>query len=253
MNQFTPEYVLMRLICAPHVTIRIPFVDHANNQNKLIMRTWLHLAKVGLAEKVSGKKEARMFAGLFAFFKTLLPDISNELEQEIRKRCVVVRFKKGAQLLDFKQVCGHCFFAVKGLVKAVREPGKVERINWFMGGGDVIISVQSFFTQTPSNEQLVVMKTTECIALHNDDLQWIYKNYIEFNIIGRLLAEKYYGTCDERASWNGLSVADKLEALLKEYPNILQEVPKVAVAAFLGVHVATISRSVNSRSKVKKS
>lgn len=217
------------------------------------MRSWLHLAAVGLAEKVSARQEEKMFTGMFAYFRTLLPDFSNELEQEIRKRCVVVRFKKGAQLLDFNQVCGHCFFAVKGLVKAVREPGKVERINWFMGEGDVIISVRSFFTQMPSKERLEVMKTTECIALHNDDLQWIYTNYIEFNVIGRILAENYYSNCDERASWNGLSAADKYKALLEEFPGIMQKVPRVAVAAFLGVNSATLSRLVKNKAGVKKS
>ncbi len=59
------------------------------------MKSWDHLAKNDMAESVSRDLAEQMFTGMFASFRKLLPDLSLELEEQIRKRCEVVRFKKG--------------------------------------------------------------------------------------------------------------------------------------------------------------
>ncbi len=121
-----------------------------------------------------------------------------------------------------------------------------------MGAGDVMIAVRSFYRQTPSKERLIAMQDTECIALRHDDLEWIYQTFIEFNIVGRKLTEKYYDPCYERASWMGLTAAEKYVELLEEYPDLMMKVPNVAIAAFLGIAEATLSRIITEVNNSKK-
>jgi CRP-like cAMP-binding protein len=206
------------------------------------MQSWKHLSAEGMAEKVPGEQAEQMFTRMFAIFRSLHPAMTDGLMNDVRKRCEVVRFKKRAVILDFKEVCRHCLFAHRGLVKAVCVTEGKEQVSWFMGEDDVVISVDSFYGQQPSEERLIALEDTDCIALHWDELQFIYGMHVDFNRIGRLLTEQYYRQAMQRTKWVGLPAATRYHLLFEAYPKFMGRVPDAALALYLGIDSATLSR-----------
>ncbi|WP_343702893.1 Crp/Fnr family transcriptional regulator [Chitinophaga sp.] len=206
------------------------------------MKPWNHLAAEGLAEKIPHELAEQMFAKMFSMFYHLHPGMSDELVNNIRKRCEVVRFKKRAVILDYNEVCHYCFFAHTGLVKAISVTEGIEQVSWFMGEDDIVIGVDSFYDQEPSEEQLIALEDTDCIALHWDELQFIYGMHDDFNRVGRRLTEYYYRQAMRRTKWVGLPAAKRYQLLFEAYPKFMGRVPDAALASYLGINKATLSR-----------
>jgi hypothetical protein len=75
---------------------------------------------------------------------------------------------------------------------------RAEVSSWFMKEGDVIVSVESFFKQKPSYESIQALEETTVHYISYDELQFIYKNFLEFNFVARVLAEHYYTLSEQR-------------------------------------------------------
>lgn len=206
------------------------------------MNPWRYLAAKGDVEEIPFEIVGPMFSEMFQLFKMLHPKISESLLQEIQDRCRAIRFKKKALILDYGETCGHVFFAARGLVRAIFQREGMEQTCWFMGEGDIVIAVESFYSQQPSLERLVAMEDTDCIALAWDDLQAIYEKHVDFNIIGRKLTELYYRQAIERTKWVCLSAKERYDALFKDYPKFLNRVPDVALASYLGIGKTYLSK-----------
>ncbi|WP_109700439.1 Crp/Fnr family transcriptional regulator [Chitinophaga deserti] len=207
------------------------------------MRSWSHLAGLGMVHELPDEMALAMFNAMIVEFRRLYPKLSEKVVKELWKRCEFVRFKKDAVIVNHGEVCTHVLFAATGLVRLILKRERKEQTCWFMAEGDVVISVKSFYTQEPSEGRLVVMEDMDCIALHNDDLQFIYDKYIEFNVVGRLMTEKYHVLWDERITLLSDSAVGRCKMLFKESPKFINRVSDAMLASYLGVNKSTLSRS----------
>lgn len=183
-----------------------------------------------------------MFSEMFAMFRTIQPRMTAKIEAAIRKRCIVMHHPKKSILLDYGQICHYCLFAAKGLVHGVFQHKEREETCWFMGEYDVIISVESFYKQKPSEERLVALEDTIGIALHYKDLQWIYDHHPAFERVGRILTEEYYLELTKDHKWKNFTAEEKYEKLFNAYPKYINRVPIGALASYMGVAKGTLSR-----------
>ena len=112
-----------------------------------------------------------------------------------------------------------------------------------MKEGDVIISVESYFKQQPSKENIQAIEDCELICISYDDLQVIYTKFPEFNFIARILTEKYYTLSEQRLFSLRMQRANERYAyLMRDYPEIIQRVPSTFIASYLGITLETLSR-----------
>jgi len=58
-----------------------------------------------------------------------------------------------------------------------------------MDAGNVAIGVSSFYSQTASVEFIEALEDTVCIRLSFEDLEMIYGECVDFNVVGRHLTE----------------------------------------------------------------
>jgi CRP-like cAMP-binding protein len=146
-------------------------------------------------------------------------------------------------LLKEGQVANYIYFIERGLVRSYYLKDGNEVCSWFMKEGDVIISVNSFFNRIPSYEYLQAIEDTTVYFIHYDQLQNIYKKFIEFNIVGRILTEKYYQLSEERLFlMRRQKASERYNHLLEHHPEILQRVPRTYIASYLGITLETLSR-----------
>ncbi|WP_341837406.1 Crp/Fnr family transcriptional regulator [Chitinophaga pollutisoli] len=206
------------------------------------MKSWRHLEEIGYATAVPAEQREPIFGAMFQLFRSLYPQMDEELAAEIRARSEVVRFRRRAIILEYGEVCDHVIFPYRGLVRlAYRRDGE-EHTTWMMGENDIIHAVDSFYSRQPSYERLIALEDTDGITLHWDDLEELYDQYPAFNRFGRLLTECYYRQAYRRAKWVALSAKERYRLLYKEYPGFLGRVPDAVLASYLGINKGTLSR-----------
>ena len=145
-------------------------------------------------------------------------------------------------LLKIGQVSENIYFIHQGLIRCFYLVDGKEVSSWFMKEGDVMISVESFFKQAISYESIQAVEESIVHYITYKELQYVYKNFIEFNIIGRILTERYYTLSEQRLHSIRLQKArDRYLYLLKYHPELILRVPSKFLASYLGVTEVTLS------------
>ena len=146
-------------------------------------------------------------------------------------------------LLKTGQVNNRIYFIEKGMVRCFYVKYDKEICSWFMKEGDVIISVESFFTQRPSLESIQALEDCVLHSIRHDELQFIFREFPEFNYIARLLTEKYYTLSEQRLYSLRMERAfERYNYLLNFHPELVQRVPSTFIASYLGITLETLSR-----------
>ncbi len=96
------------------------------------------------------------------------------------------------------RVCYNIYFINEGLLRCFYIKNDKEVNSWFMKEQDVIISVESFFSQTPGYENIQALEDCVLRYIDYDELQYLYSICPEFNFVGRMLIEKYYMLSEQR-------------------------------------------------------
>jgi len=112
-----------------------------------------------------------------------------------------------------------------------------------MKEGDVIISVESFFKQIVSYENIQAVEECVVYYIYYNELQYIYGHFPEFNFIGRVLIEKYYALSEQRLySIRMQRGHDRYQYLLDHFPELIQRLPSKYIASYLSITEETLSR-----------
>lgn len=178
-------------------------------------------------------------------FQTLnsIAILSQPLKDAIACMLVEERVKRKQLILKSGQVSHRIYFIGQGFVRAYYDKGDSTFTNWFMGAGDIIISVYSFFSRKPSFENIEALEDCTLQSITWEQLQSIYKTFPEFNITGRIITEQYYIRTEERAiDLQTLTAQQRYEKLLAQYPGILQKATLGQIATYLGIKQETLSR-----------
>jgi len=147
---------------------------------------------------------------------------------------------------DFLLKKGHisrdiCFIN-KGLLRCFYLIDDKEVCSWFMKEGDVIISVESFFRQTESYESIQALDDCILHYITYDELQFIYRNFSEFNIVGRVVTERYYTLSEQRLYAIRMQRAsDRYAYLMQNHSDLILRVPSKHLASYLGITEVTLS------------
>jgi CRP/FNR family transcriptional regulator, anaerobic regulatory protein len=135
-------------------------------------------------------------------------------------------------------------FIIKGLLRSyyITDEG-LDTTVWFMKEGDVTISVRSFYERSPSMEFIEAIEEATLLYITYDELMEAYSLFTEFNVIGRILTEKYYVLSEERLlGIRNKKATDRYSFLLKYHPEIILRAPSQHIASYLDIDKATLSR-----------
>jgi CRP-like cAMP-binding protein len=188
-----------------------------------------------------------MDADLLLQILNFIHPISARLQERILSSLVEHNLPKKHLLLRAGEVSKKIYFIKNGFARAWYQTrsGK-ECTNWFMGRGDLMISVYSFYTQQPSGENIELLEDSTVQSMNWASVQGLYADFPEFNLIGRILTEKYYIASEQRAMLLRTGTAlERYELLLQMHPHILQKVPLWQIASHLNVSHEALSRLRN--------
>jgi CRP/FNR family transcriptional regulator, anaerobic regulatory protein len=180
---------------------------------------------------------------VISYLQSIHP-LSQGLQQELHQSLKEATLKKKQLYLKEGEVSNKISFVISGLLRSytVNNEGE-ETTCWFMKEGDVTISVKSFFERTPSTEFIQAIEPCVLLYITYDELEMLYTKYPEFNVVGRLIVQKYYVLSEERLTGiRNLKAGERYAFLLQTHPEIIQRAPVKYLASYLDLTNRSINR-----------
>lgn len=154
------------------------------------------------------------------------------------------KYKKHQFIIQEGEPVKYHYFILKGLLKLVyTDDALKQHIVSFAMEDWWESDFYAYYTQTEATMSLECLEDTEvlCLALYDykklcDELQQMQRFFLEKANFGFLGAQRRI------ISWLTANAKERYEKLLKQYPSLVQRVPKSQLAAYLGVSRETLSR-----------
>jgi CRP-like cAMP-binding protein len=180
------------------------------------------------------------------FLESLAP-IPYSCVKSIHGLLVIEELPKKKILLKEGQVCDRVYFVEKGLLRSYyKDDTGAERTGWIMKELDVVTSPRSFYNREASNEYIETLEPSIVGFISYDEMHWLYKEFIEFNVVGRILNERYNVLAVTRAEELRLNDATtRYQVFVKNYPGLADRVPLRYIASYIGVDEATLYKIRN--------
>lgn len=170
-------------------------------------------------------------------------ELSVPLKSRMRTFVGRIEVPKKERILRIGEVCTQLYFVQRGFARGVMVHGEKETTSWFWRERDIMTSAQSFLQQIPSVEHIETVEDCVLLTLSYDQLQLLYNEFTEFNLIGRKITEHYLLTMGD-VSYNlkYRSAKEKYQNLIETHPDIFQRSTLKNISTYLGVTKETVSR-----------
>lgn len=178
---------------------------------------------------------------LFQLFDAIRP-LSAPLKDYISSVLQRKEVEKKGIILMPGQVNRYIYFIEKGLVRSYKDVNGKERTTWFMREGDIFIAVESFFTQTESNQTIEAMEDCIFRCIHFDQLEYAYEYHPEFNFHGRKILQYYYKLSEDRNHMREKPGPERYEYLMNDQPWLVNRVMDKHLASYLAMEPETFSK-----------
>jgi CRP-like cAMP-binding protein len=157
---------------------------------------------------------------------------------------IAKKFKKHQFLIQEGQAVKYHYFIVSGLLKLIYtdDTGKQHIVSFAMEDWWES-DFYAYYTRTEATMSLECLEDTEVLCLSLDDYKKLCDNLQKME---RFFLEKanfgFLGAQRRIISWLTSNAKERYEQLVKQYPALVQRVPKSQLAAYLGVSRETLSR-----------
>jgi len=191
---------------------------------------------------MSTTKPVAMNLHPLSYLSQIMP-LSNELRTRLAFLLRTAELKKKTYLLNEGEVSNYIYFIEKGLIRIFYLEDGNQICSGLLCEGGMAISVKSFFDRSPSDEFIQTIEDTIVHYISYYELESLYREFPEFNVIGRVLITKHYMMSEER---NFLlrkhSATRKYQLFQERLPHLAGRVPRKDIASYLGINLETLSR-----------
>jgi CRP-like cAMP-binding protein len=151
--------------------------------------------------------------------------------------------KQDEFLLSAGEICANLYFIKIGLLKCFYIVHGREVSDWFFGELQAVVAVDSFYDQIPSEDFIQALEDCEAFYISFEELDQLYRTFVEFNVVGRVLTNKYLRIWHRQArNIRMLSAEERYQFLLKTQPELINRVPVRDLASYLDMTRETLSR-----------
>lgn len=155
-----------------------------------------------------------------------------------------IQFEKGHLFLEKGKMANAYHIIENGLARAFTHDYKGDEITTeFIGENEVLIEVSSLFRRVPAQENLQALTDGVAWKIDFNIFQDIYHASPGFNEWGRAwMSHQLFSLKQRHIDMVSVSTSDRYLKLLKEKPQIIQQVSLKYIASFLGVTDTSLSR-----------
>jgi CRP-like cAMP-binding protein len=182
-----------------------------------------------------------------------LHPLTGAMEQRLIEITSIREYPKKKLLLREGQTSDHACFVIKGVSRAWYTSNGKEITTRFMDEGFIITSWLSFYTRQPGYEFIETLEDSILACVHYNDLQQMYRDIPEFNVVGRKLLEHFFFLAEQRTQMlRKHKSGEKYQLFQEQHPGLIQRVPLKYIATYLGMNEETISRVRNKMAHAKE-
>ena len=179
---------------------------------------------------------------LLAVLQPLYP-VSPAVESFLKEHISIATVRKRKLLLKEGVTCEHIYFIVKGALRGFVREGHRDITTWITIENQLVSSIFGLHQRVPSVENIQALENCELLAMTLDDLQTMYEQFPESNILARKLLEIYYADAERRAFIARLTKAEnKYRSFLLHHQHLSNRIPLKYIASYLGMTLETLSR-----------
>ncbi len=153
------------------------------------------------------------------------------------------QLRRGDYYLREQQYCNKISFIESGLFRLFYLHEGAEKIMMFFSEQQFVTDYFGYLSRTPSIRPIQAVEDSVIYTITREKLEALFAASKSWERMGRLLAERSYLLAVQRA--NRLLHDDpdtRFDALLREYPGLMQRVPQYMIASYLNVQPETLSR-----------
>ncbi|MGE9314169.1 Crp/Fnr family transcriptional regulator [Niabella sp. CJ426] len=154
-------------------------------------------------------------------------------------------FKKWDFYNEHRSVCKYLGFVKQGVFRSyvIDEKTGEDKNVFLYSGNQFVVSFKSFIQQIPCDYHTQAMTEAEVLCIHFLDLQKLYQQSHAWERFGRLLAQEAFNISMERTeSFLFKSPEQRYLDLIKNHPDIFNNIPLYHISSYLGIQGPSLSR-----------
>ncbi len=154
------------------------------------------------------------------------------------------KLRKRQYLLQEGDVCNRLAFVERGtLISYSIDARGTQHVIQFAFEGWWIADLYSFFTREPSRLHIEALDDCELLLMDHAQHKQLLETLPAYERYTRILYQNAYVALQQRIEGTlGLSAEEKYLRLLDAYPDIINRVPLLLIASYIGVTPETLSR-----------
>jgi CRP-like cAMP-binding protein len=155
-----------------------------------------------------------------------------------------VTFSKHDYLLIEGNLANHYWFVESGFIRSFAvDPDGNDITTHFFSSGDIVIDWPSFFMRNPTRENIQALSQCVCWQLDFTTFQELFHSMIAFRESGRArLVGSYFELKNHHVSMIVDQAKERYQRLIREKPQIVQNVSLKQIATYLGITDTSLSR-----------
>lgn len=178
-----------------------------------------------------------------SFMRSQLHITDENLIKQTSKEIRVRKLKKGECLVRQGECLSELCFLINGVVRGFLIDDQGNEITDFFGfkPGQGLLSGPVFYMQS----LITIQAEGECqiFAIPFQTVQYLIHNSLDFfQVYNRLLIEYYRTNWEWKVAFRQYSAVQRYEWFLQEYEGLIDRIPHVHIASFLGISPVTLSR-----------
>ena len=184
---------------------------------------------------------------LFTTLSAIHP-LSEKFKGSLSKELIPLSLPKNHLLLEAPKTAEYAYFINSGFAMSYSFQDNKKIIESFWKQGQIMTSIGSFYEQTPSNESIQLMENSELLCLSNAGLHRLFNKHKEAHYLYHKILNRHHAKCRSRIrDIQRLSALERLDILLRIYPDIEQIIPQENIASYLSITPQSLSRLKRQR------
>ena len=156
---------------------------------------------------------------------------------------VPMRFSRGEKIVDQGDVCDSIYYVDRGMVREYYFKNHKEVTEYIAVDGNIFMCIQSLFREEPSQLIAESLETSYVYALPKKRLEEVALHNVNIQILYRKILEESLIISQRRADLLRFeSAKDRYRKFCKLNPKMIMKAPLVYIASYLQMTPETLSR-----------
>ena len=181
------------------------------------------------------------------FYSPLSPECGQALLERLNIRSV----DKGEYIVKEGQYAHHAYFILQGTARAFYLKDGKDVSDWFAFENEFISSIVSLFGDKPSPHYIEVLQDSILIEISKEVMDELAEKYHDFErLIREVVTQTMLSQQERISSILFHSAEQRYEQILSIRPDIINRVPLMHIASYLGMTLETLSRVRSLKARI---